>query len=73
MNPKWFGPNWKAPLCLPENHVKTPKTNCFLCEKPIFIGQAGVVLPFGGPPDDPRDEVAIHLQCYLKGLLTYRV
>lgn len=70
---KWFGISWKAPVCIPENHVATPKGDCYLCEHPIHPGHAGVIVPFGGPPEDTRTEVALHLRCYINGLVTNRV
>lgn len=69
---KWFGANWKAPVCVPENHVATPPGDCVFCEHPIVPGQAGLVLPYGGPPEDPRNEVATHRKCYLDALLNNR-
>ncbi len=71
--PKWFGRAWGAPLCIPENHVATPKGRCYICERVIHPGHAGVLIPNGGPPEDERAEVGIHIRCYIEGLLTNRV
>jgi len=61
---KWFGRNWKAPICKPENKTKIPiKEICFCCGMQFNRSSQGVMLPF--VDKDGQKLVPYHLDCFL--------
>jgi hypothetical protein len=79
MRVRWFGADWGAPVCEPEQHIPTPvgKT-CLGCERQVLAGQRGIVMAAGnGIPHafdlDVNKHVyrvcVYHLECHIESVL----
>lgn len=79
---KWFGPNWGAPCCTPDNHVQTPAAaRCAECHQHIgYTNNAGFLIPYTGMPIDesevtivraeiPYPYLAYHRLCFINLIL----
>ncbi len=74
---KWFGADWGAPACDPEEHVETPVgRECGYCDNRIAPADQGFVFPLAtmrGDPSGPLTPVVTlivyHLDCFLKTVL----
>lgn len=65
---KWFGTDWKAPICEETPQVEVPVGEaCYLCERSIEATDRGVVMPFMGVPGDPP-ELTAHLDCFAQSM-----
>jgi hypothetical protein len=65
---KWFGENWGAPVCEPNDHVTTPVGKlCGGCREPLRENDRGVIMPFLGSETDDK-EMAMHLRCFGRNL-----
>ncbi len=55
---KWFGENWGAPVCDPEDHIPTPVGDpCVNCEEAIEAGDQGVVF-----------DLPYHIECFTRAI-----
>lgn len=64
---QWYGENWGAPVCKPEQHRETPIGRpCAGCDVFIFAGDRGLLLAFGGTGSPMR--LPFHLSCLLSSL-----
>jgi len=71
---KWFGESWRAPICAPENEVKTPVgERCLLCKEHIEAGDQGLMMPFCTVIDaEPVSrQIAEHIECFLDDVLPH--
>lgn len=70
MTERWFGKNWGAPACDPNDHAPTPVGQlCMRCREPILIGQQGILMPFVHYIEGTTGHVTIeptHLDCFLR-------
>lgn len=67
----WFGESWGAPVCDPEDHVRTPVGRaCLWCGKPIEAGDQGLLTPCVNRAWPVTIE-AEHLACLLKRVLPH--
>ncbi len=76
---KWFGADWGAPACDPEEHVSTPVGElCCYCDVVIESADQGFIFPLvtqmKGDPSKPLADFTIskivyHLDCFLKTVL----
>lgn len=66
----WFGSDWGAPACDPEEHVGTPVGEpCERCREPIKAGDRGVTMPLVALDGKSARMIAYHLQCHLDGII----
>ncbi len=64
----WFGADWGAPACDPEDHVETPVgEECCRCKGTIKDDDQGLVIP--GLGAEGRIVVIYHLDCFMKSIL----
>lgn len=66
----WFGPDWGAPVCDPDQHVTMPtRWPCERCGVAFKEGDQGVLLPFFVTPSQWAEgrpyNVAYHRICFL--------
>ena len=64
----WFGKDWGAPACDPEEHVATPVgRQCCYCDKTIKADDQGFVVP--GVTQQGFTHVIYHLDCMLRSVM----
>lgn len=77
---KWFGSEWGAAVCDPENWVKTPiGVSCKGCGYMVKMDHRGILVPVSGPASDAEVNLfgvphwAYHLGCLLDVVLGPRL
>jgi hypothetical protein len=61
---KWFGPDWGAPVCKPEQRCATPEGSCCHCGGKFIPEDRGLLVPYLGGPEDSREE-PYHHECFM--------